>query len=139
MKYNIGIKVPEPKKECNDKHCPFHGGMKLRGRTLSGTIIAKDVHKTATIEWLRKVSVPKYERTELRRSRIRVHNPRCIDANIGDKVKVIESKPISKTKHFIIVQNFGPVKGFKVGLEAREEAKVKIKKKEETKEEEAEK
>jgi len=49
---------------------------------------------------------------------------------IGDKVKIAESKPISKTKHFVIIQNFGPVKGFKVELEAREEAKVKTEKEE---------
>ena len=135
-KYNIGLKATEPKKECDDKHCPFHIGMKLRGRTMQGIVIAKDVHKTATVEWLRKVSIPKYERTELKRSKVRVHNPPCIDANIGDKVKIAESRPISKTKHFIIIQNFGPVKGFKVELEAREEAKVKTKEpKEEVKEE----
>jgi len=78
-KYNTGLKVPEPKKECDDKHCPFHAGMKLRGKTLTGTIIARDVHKSATIEWLRKVSIPKYERTELRRNKVRAHNPPCID------------------------------------------------------------
>lgn len=130
-KFNTGTNIKEPKNECDDKHCPFHAGMKLRGKTLTGTVIAKDVHKTATVEWQRKISIPKYERTELKRSKVRAHNPPCIDANIGDKVKIAESRPISKTKHFIIIQNFGPVKGFKVELEAREEAKVKTEKKEE--------
>jgi small subunit ribosomal protein S17 len=134
--FNPGMKVPQPQKQCEDKHCPFHSGMKLRGRTLTGTVIAKNVHKTATVEWLRKVLIPKYERTLIKRSKVRVHNPPCIDAQIGDQVKIAESRPISKTKNFIIIQNFGQVKGFKAELEAREEAKVKkAEKLEETKEE----
>ena len=104
-KKNIGIEVKAPKEKCNDKHCPFHGEIKVRGRTFTGTVISRDVNKTAKIEFPRLFYLNKYERFEKRRSRITVHNPPCIDAQIGDKVKVIECKPISKTKNFVIIEN----------------------------------
>lgn len=101
---NIGIDVPTPEKKCSDKHCPFHGTLKLRGRIFIGEVISAKAHKTATIRWTRLFYIPKYERYEKRLTRIRAHNPECIDVNEGDKVKIVECKPISKTKHFVVVQ-----------------------------------
>ncbi len=101
---NIGIDVQAPKETCIDAHCPFHGDIKLRGRTFAGTIIKADTHKSATVEWPRQFYIRKFERYEQRRSRIRVHNPDCIKAKIGDKVRVAECRPISKTKHFVIIE-----------------------------------
>ena len=104
-KKNIGIEVKAPSKSCNDKHCPFHGNLKVRGRILKGTVISKDVNKTAKIEFPRLFYLNKYERFEKRRSRIKVHNPPCIDAQVGDVVKIISCKPISKTKNFVIIED----------------------------------
>ncbi|MCD4666382.1 30S ribosomal protein S17 [archaeon] len=101
---NIGIEVKAPSKECNDKKCPFHGDVKLRGRIFNGIVIKKDTHKSLTIEFPRLLYLYKYERYEKRRSRIRAHNPECINAQIGDKVKIIETKPLSKTKKFVVVE-----------------------------------
>lgn len=101
---NIGIDVKAPKGTCEDKNCPFHGELKIRGRIFTGTVIKKDTHKSATVEWTRLHHLPKFERYEQRRTRVRVHNPDCIKAEIGDKVKIAECRPISKTKHFIIVE-----------------------------------
>jgi small subunit ribosomal protein S17 len=101
---NIGIDVKQPKKKCVDRHCPFHGHMSLRGRIFKGKVTRTLMNKTATIEWNRFVLVPKYERFERKRSRVKAHNPLCIDAKIGDEVKIMETKPISKTKNFVIVE-----------------------------------
>lgn len=100
----IGIEVNLPTQECEDKHCPFHGKVKIRGKIFTGTIIRGDTHKTATVEWSRLFYLPKYERYEKRRTRIKAHNPPCINAKIGDTVKIMESKPISKTKNFVIIE-----------------------------------
>ena len=121
------MKKSKTNKECSDKKCPFHGDIKLRGRTFTGVVLAKDAHRTATIEWSYPVLVPKYERNEIRRTKIHVHNPECVDANIGDIVKVSETRPLSKTKNFVIIKNLGKEKGFMEKIEAREEAKVKEK------------
>ena len=100
---NIGIKTNLPGKECTDKKCPFHGVVGVKKEEYIGKIIKKDVNRSATIEWERQFYVPKYERYERRRSRLRVHNPSCIDAAIGDIVRVMKTKPLSKTKTFVIV------------------------------------
>ena len=52
----------------------------------------------------------------------------------GDSVKIIECRPLSKTKNFVIIGVLGKEKGFKERMEAREEAKVVKKEKGETKE-----
>ena len=107
----IGIKVRTPKKSCDDNKCPFHGNITVRGRIFIGVVVSKDLNKTATVLWSRTVNLPKYERSEKRRTRIRVHNPPCINAKINDTVKIAETKPLSKTKHFVIIECIEKKKG----------------------------
>ena len=104
-KKNIGIGVESPKEKCEDRHCPFHGDVKVRGRTFTGTVIRKSPHKTVVVEWPRPYYIKKFERYEKRRTRVKAHNPKCIDADIGDKVMIGETRPISKTKNFVVVKN----------------------------------
>ncbi|MBM3200531.1 30S ribosomal protein S17 [Candidatus Woesearchaeota archaeon] len=101
---NVGLKVPEPKAACKDRHCPFHGSLKVRGRTFTGKVIKSGMHKTVTVEWPRLFYIPKYERFEKRRTRMKAHNPECLKAQVGDEVKIMESRPISKTKNFVIIE-----------------------------------
>lgn len=103
----LGIKAPAEKPEKHDKNCPFYGHLNVKRETFVGTIVKKDANGSATIEWKRSVFVPKYERQEIKTSRIRVHNPACILANVGDKVLVARTRPISKTKHHVILKVFG--------------------------------
>jgi len=121
-------------KSCGDKNCPFHGSLSLRGISFIGTVISTNMHKTATVEWSRWLSIPKYERYEKRRTKIHAHNPTCINAEVGDMVEIKECRPLSKTKNFVIVKKLGKEKLFKEKLEAREEAKVKKEKEPEKKE-----
>lgn len=122
---NIGINIPAPKDNCEDKNCPFHGNINVKGRTFIGTVIKKDLHKSATVEWSYYKQIPKYERKERRLSKVHVHNPKCINAEIGDMVKIMQTRPISKTKNFVIIQNLGKEKGFSEKMLGREEAKAK--------------
>ena len=91
-------------KECNDENCPFHGSLRLRGRVFNEKIVSAKAHRTATIEIERRHHIPKYERYEKRKTRLQVHNPDCINAKEGDIVKIQECRPISKTKHFVIIK-----------------------------------
>ena len=125
---NIGVKVKLPSKTCVDKKCPFHGENKVRGRIFEGIVIARDVHKTATVEWSRRIRIAKYERFEKKRTKVRAHNPLCIDAKEGDNVKIMECKPLSKTKSFVIIENLGKQFGFEQMEEGREGAKQVTKK-----------
>ena len=87
-----------------DQNCPFTGGLLVKKELLTGRVIKKDTNKSATIEWNRQLYIPKYERFALRRSRIRVHNPPCLDAQVGQQVLVARTRPLSKTKHHVIIQ-----------------------------------
>lgn len=104
MNKNIGIEVKAPAKICLDENCPFHGSLKVRGRIFIGNVISDKMAKSATVAWDRTVYIPKYERYEKKRSKIKAHSPECINAKTGDKVKIIQCKPLSKTKHFVIVE-----------------------------------
>lgn len=101
---NIGLETKPPKKECSDRHCPYHGKAKLRGKIFTGMIIKTSMQKTATVEWPRLFFLPKYERYEKRRTRVKAHLPECIEAKKGDTVRLVETRPISKTKNFVIVE-----------------------------------
>lgn len=122
---NIGIEVKKPKGKCSDNNCPFHGKLPCRGRIFTGTVISFKMQKTVTVEWDRKIFLKKYERYEKKRSRVKVHNPSCVAANEGDIVKIMECRPLSKTKNFVIVEVLGQEKDFKERMEAEEESKVK--------------
>lgn len=100
----IGLKVPMPKDACQDRHCPFHGSLKIRGRIFTGKVVKSSMHKTVIVEWPRLFYLPKYERFEKRKTRIKAHNPKCINAQIDDEVRIMESRPISKTKKFVVVE-----------------------------------
>lgn len=136
----IMIKVPEKaySPENTDKHCPFTGTVRLHGRNFIGIVVSKDTHKSATVEMISKTFIQKYERFKPSRTRLRVHNPWCINAAVGDSVRVFETRPLSKTKHFIIVENLGLQKEFlhkMQRIEADEARSEKHKKKKEVEEE----
>ena len=125
---NIGIAVELLKEECSDVKCPFHGRLSVRGRQLTGIIVSAKMRKTAVMEFARLNFLKKYERYEKRRTRLKVHNPECINAKEGDIVRVMECRPLSKTKNFVIIHKLGVEKGFKGKMEAREAAKIETKK-----------
>ncbi len=103
------ISLLAPEKECTDRKCPFHGGITVKEELFTGKIVKKDLNRSATIEWEKSRYVPKYERYEVRRKRLRVHNPACLDAQVGDIVRAAKTRPLSKTKHHVIIQKIGSV------------------------------
>ena len=78
--------------------------LKTRGRIFIGRVIKDVFHKTTTIEFPRQIYNPKYERFQKRRTRLKVHIPNGINVKKGDTIKVIETRPISKTKNFLAVE-----------------------------------
>jgi small subunit ribosomal protein S17 len=102
---DVGFSIKGPEKSCeNDVHCPFHGNLQIRGRFFTGKVISAKVSKNVTVEIVAKRYIAKYERYTPVRTRIKAHNPDCIKAKEGDIVRIAETRPISKTKNFVVVQ-----------------------------------
>lgn len=131
----IGIVLEAPKQKCNDMKCLFHGSLSVRGRQFTGVVVSARMRKTAVIEFERLHFLRKYERYEKRRTKLKVHNPECVNAKEGDLVSIMECRPLSKTKNFVIIKKSGVEKGFKEKMEAREAAKIVEKREEEAKDE----
>ena len=103
-KKGIGLDVKQPKQICLDNKCPFHSSVRARGRIFTATVISDKMARTVTVSWPRRIHVRKYERYEKKRSRVSAHNPECINAKKGDVVRIAETRPLSKTKHFVVIQ-----------------------------------
>lgn len=101
---NIGLKVKWPEKKCNDRKCPFHGSLKLRGRVFTGKVVSAKMQRSAVVMWERKRLITKFERYEKRRTKVKAHNPDCVGAKQGDIVKIAECRPLSKLKSFVIIE-----------------------------------
>lgn len=102
-----------PKKEAKTADAPAqHAGnviaviggkaVSTRGRTFTGRVTSDRMTKTVTVEWDRQKYVPKYQRYEKRRTSVKAHDE--TGAKIGDIVEIAETRPISKTKHFIVTK-----------------------------------
>jgi small subunit ribosomal protein S17 len=91
-------------RECNDPNCPFHGSLSIRGRVLEGKVTSDKMDKTVIVRRDFLHYVPKYKRYERRSSHIPTHNPPCVKASEGDRVKIAECRPISKTVSFVVVE-----------------------------------
>ncbi|MGC8710093.1 MAG: 30S ribosomal protein S17 [Candidatus Micrarchaeia archaeon] len=88
--------------ECNDPRCPIHGSIKVRGVELMGTVVSDKAKKTVIVEREYTRYMYKYERSLRKRSRIPAHNPDCINAKVGDIVRIGETRRMSKTKSFVV-------------------------------------
>jgi len=107
----VSLSLKKPKKTCNDKNCPFHGSLPVRGNTLEGTVIRAKMDKTVVVLRNYMNYVRKLKRYERRHSHIPAHSPPCINAKEGDLVKIVECRPVSKTVSFVVVEKLGEDKG----------------------------
>lgn len=103
---DIGVNVRPPEKTCTDRLCPFHGTLPVRGQMLEGEIVSDKMQMTVVVkrEYMRKNR--KYERLEKRTSKYLVHSPPCFEAKMGDHVKIMECRPLSKQVSFVIIEKF---------------------------------
>lgn len=70
-----------------------------KGRTLRGTVVASKMQDTCTVAVERYVKHPKYKKYIRLTKKYLVHDAGN-SAPVGAKVEIIETRPISKRKHF---------------------------------------
>jgi small subunit ribosomal protein S17 len=104
---DIGLDVRSPKTKCDDRHCPFHGRLPVRGQILEGTVVSTSMQRTAVVERTLLHFVPKFERYEKRRRRYLAHAPPCLNVPVGHRVRIAETRPLSKLVTFCIVADLG--------------------------------
>jgi small subunit ribosomal protein S17 len=104
---DIGLDVRAPKTRCDDRHCPFHGRLPVRGQVLEGTVVSTAMQRTAVVERTLLHFVPKFERYEKRRRRYLAHAPPCLNVPVGHRVRIAETRPLSKLVRFCIVEDLG--------------------------------
>jgi small subunit ribosomal protein S17 len=98
------LTTKKPKKTCDDVNCPFHGTLALRGHTLEGIVVSTKMEKTIVVrrDYLNYVS--KFSRYERRKNNVSAHSPPCLEIKAGDKVKLAECRPLSKTVSFVVIE-----------------------------------
>jgi small subunit ribosomal protein S17 len=74
------------------------------GRVLRGVVVASKMKDTITVAVERYVQHPKYKKFIRRTKKYLVHDTGNT-AVVGAKVDIIETRPISKRKHFKLVTN----------------------------------
>ncbi|HWG90319.1 MAG TPA: 30S ribosomal protein S17 [Candidatus Thermoplasmatota archaeon] len=105
MAKDIGIDVQAPKQTCTDPHCPFHGSFPVRGQVLVGRVVSTGMQKSVVVEREYFRYMQKYERYEKRTRRYSAHAPPCMPMKVGDEATIMECRPISKTKSFVVVES----------------------------------
>ena len=64
-----------------------------------GTVVSNKMDKTAVVAVVDRVRHAKYNKFVLRTKKLHAHDE-TNDVNIGDKVRVMETRPLSKTKRW---------------------------------------
>jgi small subunit ribosomal protein S17 len=85
---------------------------KERGRRIEviGTVVSDKMDKTIKVQTYRLVKHDRYHKYIRRSSVFRAHDEEN-KAKTGDKVKIVETRPLSKTKRFRLVEVVEVAKG----------------------------
>ncbi|MDH5461319.1 MAG: 30S ribosomal protein S17 [Candidatus Bathyarchaeota archaeon] len=97
----------KPRKTCDDRNCPFHGTLSTRGRVMEGVVVSAKMDKTVVVRRDYLKYVPKFKRYERRHGHIPAHSPPCLNVEEGNRVKIVECHPLSKTVSFVVVEKVG--------------------------------
>ena len=74
-----------------------------RRKVREGTVVSNAMDKTAVVAVVERVRHPRYAKTVQRTKRLYVHDE-ANDLKVGDRVRVQETRPLSKTKRWRLVE-----------------------------------
>ena len=102
---DIGVDVNSPQGEWDgNMNCPFYGNLRVRGQIIEGIVSTSSMQNAIVVERRMQRYMKKYERYEKRTRRYSAHLPSCIgELNPGDKVRIMECRPLSKTIKFCVI------------------------------------
>jgi small subunit ribosomal protein S17 len=76
---------------------------RARRKVRTGIVVSDGMDKTVLVRIDRKVRHPLYQKTVARSNKLAAHDPEN-DAHVGDTVRVMETRPLSKTKRWRVVE-----------------------------------
>lgn len=68
-----------------------------------GTVISNKMNKTVTVAVTRQTFHSKYKKTIVRMKKYKAHDENNF-YKVGDRVKIQETRPLSKTKHWQVIR-----------------------------------
>ena len=74
-----------------------------RRKVRVGVVVSDKMDKTVLVRIDRKVRHPLYQKTVARSNKLAAHDE-ANDAHVGDTVRLVETRPTSKTKRWRVVQ-----------------------------------
>ncbi len=77
--------------------------MRGKRKTEVGTVISDKMDKTVVVRVERLVQHPKYKKYIKRYTKYKAHDEKN-ECRVGDKVLIIETRPLSKTKRWRVMQ-----------------------------------
>ena len=93
-------------------------------KQIQGKVISDKMQSTVIVETISLVSHPMYKKTLKRRSKFVAHNPDN-KAKLGDTVQIVETKPLSKTKRWMVIEISKATKQEHLPVAHTSESKVK--------------
>ncbi|MBT3337598.1 MAG: 30S ribosomal protein S17 [Anaerolineae bacterium] len=69
-------------------------------RRMTGFVTSNKMMKTVVVEITRTYRHPLYQKVVHSSKRVKAHDE--LECNIGDQVRIVESRPISKEKHWVV-------------------------------------
>lgn len=76
---------------------------KSKARTRDGVVVSNKMQKTIIVEVTRLIEHPQFKKVIKRRVRYAAHDEKNT-AKMGDKVRIQETSPLSKTKRWRLVE-----------------------------------
>ena len=74
-----------------------------RRKTRVGVVVSDGRDKTVTVEVPSSFSHPRYDKVVRRSTKLHAHDE-ANDAKVGDTVRIVETRPISKQKRWRVVE-----------------------------------
>jgi small subunit ribosomal protein S17 len=72
-------------------------------RTLTGRVVSDKMQKTVTVAVERQVRHEVYGKTQRRTTKFLAHNENH-DAKVGDRVAIVEARPMSARKRWVVTR-----------------------------------
>lgn len=78
----------------------------MGNKVLTGKVVSNKMDKTVVVAVTRLYQHPVYKKTVKRVSRFKAHDEQNA-CQVGDQVKIIESRPLSKDKRWVVLEVTG--------------------------------